>query len=228
MEIVLVRHAQPDWEPDGRAVDDPGLTGLGHEQAKRTAAALDGERFDALLVSPLRRVCETAQPIAEVLKLTPQPLSWLREIGLPPMAGKTTDEVRRYFARANARDLESHWEGPPGGESYRHFFERVTAGVESVLLGDHRLQIHEDAGHRLWQVPETNTRLLIVAHQGTCSVIVSHLLGIEPVPWSALRFDKNWASISRLQVSRVGGGAIWSLACFNHVEHLEGLEAESA
>ena len=37
MEIVLIRHAQPDWEPDGRAVDDPGLTRLGRDQAKLTA-----------------------------------------------------------------------------------------------------------------------------------------------------------------------------------------------
>ena len=34
MEIVLVRHAQPDWEPGGRAVDDPGLTELGRSQAE--------------------------------------------------------------------------------------------------------------------------------------------------------------------------------------------------
>ncbi|MEE8580738.1 MAG: histidine phosphatase family protein [Myxococcota bacterium] len=225
MEIVLVRHAQPDWEAGGRAVDDPGLTGLGHEQARRTAEALAGESFDSLLASPLKRADETSRPIAERLGLEVEVHSWLREIGLPPMAGKTTDEVSRYFARANARDLAQHWDGLPGGESFRHFYERVSAGIEGLLLGDHRLRIHEDAGHRLWKVPEEAARLLIVAHQGTCSVIVSHLLGIEPVPWSPLRFDKAWASISRLHASKVARGAVWSLGSFNRVEHLDGLDS---
>ena len=66
-EVVLVRHAQPDWEPDGRAVDQPALTCVGREQARRTAAALAAERFDHVYVSPLRRAVETAEPIAEAL-----------------------------------------------------------------------------------------------------------------------------------------------------------------
>ena len=78
-------------------------------------------------------------------------------------------------------------DGPPGGESFRHFYERVSAGVEGLLIGNHRLQIHEDAGHRLWQRPDQERRLLIVAHEGTISVIVSHLLGIDRRGRSASR-----------------------------------------
>ena len=40
IEIVLLRHAQPDWQPDGLAVDEPGLTALGHDQARHAADAL--------------------------------------------------------------------------------------------------------------------------------------------------------------------------------------------
>ena len=43
MEIVLVRHAQPDWEPNDRAVDDPGLTPLGQQQAESVAKHLAGD-----------------------------------------------------------------------------------------------------------------------------------------------------------------------------------------
>ena len=59
-EVVLVRHAQPDWEPDGRAVDHPALTPLGREQARRAAEVLAKEHFDHFYASPLRRVVETA------------------------------------------------------------------------------------------------------------------------------------------------------------------------
>ena len=37
IEIVLVRHAQPDWEPGGRAVDHPELSGHGRRQAEAVA-----------------------------------------------------------------------------------------------------------------------------------------------------------------------------------------------
>ena len=89
MEIVLARHAQPDWEPGGLAVDDPGLTPLGHEQAKRAAEELSGRAFDACYTSPLRRAAETARPIADALGQEFAIHSWLSELGLPSMAGFT-------------------------------------------------------------------------------------------------------------------------------------------
>ena len=64
MQVVLVRHGEPDWEPEGVAVDEPELTRLGHSQAECAAEALSGESFDALYVSPLRRARETAAPIS--------------------------------------------------------------------------------------------------------------------------------------------------------------------
>ena len=33
MEIILVRHAEPEWVRDGLSIDDPPLTDHGHEQA---------------------------------------------------------------------------------------------------------------------------------------------------------------------------------------------------
>lgn len=193
IELVLVRHAQPDWEPGGRAVDQPALTELGAAQAVRTAQALAGERFDHLYVSPLTRARETAEPIAEMLGIEPELQSWLRELELPPLEGQTEEEVQRFFQSARARELEKWWEGFPGGESFRHFYERVSAGVEGLLVGRHRLGVHTDGGFRIWQPPEPSARILIVAHEGTNSVILSHLLGIEPVPWAWLRFSLAWS-----------------------------------
>ena len=228
MEIVLVRHGEPDWEPGGFAVDDPELTALGRAQAERAAEQLARERFDALYVSPLRRARETATPIAERLGLEARPASWARELGLPPMAGLATAEVRRFFEEARARDLEKWWEGPPGGESFRHFHERVSSGVEALLVGEHRMQLHEDSGHRIWRLPEAERRILLVAHEGTNALVISHLLGVNPVPWEWVRFSSTWAGISRLRTVRVASGAVWVLARFNEVGHLDGLEERFA
>jgi probable phosphoglycerate mutase len=224
MEIVLIRHGQPLWEPDGRAVDDPKLTPLGRAQAESAADALADEHFDALYVSPLRRAAETMAPIAARLRREAQVESWLAELRLPRMQGRTSEEVQAFFAAARARELERWWDGMPGGESFRHFYERVTAGVEGLLLGNHELGIHEDGGHRLWKLPAETAKVLIVAHEGTNAVILSHLLGVDPVPWAWMRFSSHWAGITRLRAAAVASGAVWVVEGFNRVHHLGSLE----
>ncbi len=227
-EIVLVRHGEPRWEPGGRAVDEPELTPLGHEQARRVAKTLEAERFDAVYVSPLRRARATAAPVLEALGHEPVVQPWLAELRLPTLAGMSGPEVEAYFGHARARDLEHHWEGLPGGESFRHFYERVSSGVESLLVGEHPLGIHENSGYRVWHVPEdAPERLLIVAHAGTNAVILSHLLGIEPVPWAYVRFESAWAGISRIRSVPLASGAIWQLEVFSATSHLAGLPDQS-
>lgn len=226
MQIVLIRHAQPDWEPDGLAVDEPGLTELGVRQAHCAADELSSQPFDAFYASPMKRVVETVEPIRAKLGLQPTTVSWLREMGLPSLQGQTSEEVQEFLKGAHARALEDWWDGMPGGESFRHFYERVTSGLEGLLQGDHRLTIHQDSGHRLWQLPESSERILIAAHEVTNSAIISHLLGIEPVPWTWLRFSSSWAGISTLHTMEVGGGHVWGLECFNYTAHMNDLHDE--
>src|SRR5262245_31874780 len=118
IEIVLVRHAQPDWEPGGRAVDHPVLSEHGRAQAEAVADALAGERFDACYTSTLRRAIETTEPIVARLGVRFEQCSWLDELRLPKLEGRTTAEVERFFAEARARDLEKWWDGMAGGESF--------------------------------------------------------------------------------------------------------------
>ena len=63
MEIVLIRHGEPEWVRDGLNVVDPPLTDRGLHQAVRVAAALDGEQFDEIVISPLLRPRMTAGPL---------------------------------------------------------------------------------------------------------------------------------------------------------------------
>ena len=222
MEIVLVRHAQPDWEPADLAVDDPGLTPLGRDQARRAAVELEGLPFDHFYASPLRRVTETVVPIREQLGLEPQVVPWLREMALPSLEGQTAEQVQTFFRTANARNLDSWWDGVPGGESYRHFYERVARGVESLLCDNHDVSIHTDGAHRLWRLaPEReHERILIAAHEDTNAALLSHLLGVEPVPWAWVRFSTAWAGISVIKSLPVANGMVWALDSFNRTHHL--------
>jgi broad specificity phosphatase PhoE len=223
LELVLVRHAEPDWEPGGRAVDEPGLSERGRLQAERAGGALrELGPFDVIYMSPLRRVRETAEPILAALEQKAEVQSWLAELGLPSLEGQTNEEVVRFFAESRARDLIHWWDGMPGGESFRHFYERVSAGIEGLLAGERRLRVHEDGGHRIWQIPDSG-RVLILAHEGTNAVLISHLLGVDPVPWAAIRFTSAHTGIHRLRTTPVARGVVWTLERFNSTEHLKGL-----
>ena len=228
MEIVLVRHAQPDWEPDGRAVDDPGLTPLGRAQAARIGERLAGEHFDAVYLSPLRRVVETAAPYLEASGLKGEVRDWLRETGLPSLEGQTSAEVEAYFSRAWAREFSEWWEGLPGGEPFGEFYQRVSGGLEALLGDGHGARSQEEAGQRLWEIEREDPRVLIFAHEGTNATLVCHLIGAAPVPWKHLRFSTNWAGITRLHTARIGSRWVWSMEAFNSLSHLQDLDDRRA
>jgi len=225
IELVLVRHAQPDWEPMGRAVDHPALTEWGRRQSEAVADRIVGD-YDAFYVSPLERARETAAPIAARLGRAPEVLSWLAEIRLPTLEGSTPQQVQEHFRLTRARDLDQWWEPMPGGESFRHMYERVSSGVESLLSEGHGMRIHQNSGYRVWHPEKPDARILIVAHNGTNSVIVSHLLGIDPVPWAWSRFSSPWTGVTKLRTAPAADGFIWQLHGFGRVDHLVGLDPD--
>jgi probable phosphoglycerate mutase len=74
MEIVLARHAEPEWARDGLSIDNPGLTDRGHQQARLLADRLAHESFDAVFVSPMVRARETAAPLIATLGIDDPPI----------------------------------------------------------------------------------------------------------------------------------------------------------
>jgi broad specificity phosphatase PhoE len=219
MEILLIRHAQPEWNRDGLSQVDPGLTSTGQEQAALTAKRLQEVRFDELLVSTATRSQETAAPIREVHADAPtQDRAWLHEIRMPlSWEGTPAEEVDRAFAEARHRPREDWWEGMPGGESFRDFHARVTIGLDAEL---EEVGVTLDPELGLWEVPHDAPDLLMVAHAGTNSVILGRLLGLEPQPWEWERFASDHASVTVLRSTRIGGGHIFSLQTFSDVSHL--------
>ena len=66
MEIVLIRHGQPDW---GSGVDiyteNPGLTDLGKLQSEKSSSVFEKNEIDELWISPLKRAQETFTPFED-------------------------------------------------------------------------------------------------------------------------------------------------------------------
>jgi broad specificity phosphatase PhoE len=218
MELLLVRHAQPEWDRDEVSSVDPGLTRRGREQADLLAGRLQHEAFDLLLVSTARRAQETARPVRDRINGIPDAdRAWMHEIRMPEhWDGTPADEVNRALNEARTRPRDLWWEGMPGGESFRDFHARVTIGL-GAELEEHGVTKRRDG---LWDVPRDAPTMTMIAHAGTNSVVLGHLLGLEPEPWEWERFASDHASVTRLRSIRIGGAHIFSLQNFSDVSHL--------
>jgi probable phosphoglycerate mutase len=218
--VYLLRHGEPDWSPGGgSSVNDPALTPFGRAQARAAAERLARGRIDAIYVSPYRRARETAAPLAEISGLEPIVVEGLAEIGVA-VHGLSQEDVDRYFVEGTKRPLREHWQGWPGAESFHTFHARVTAAVGDVL-GRHGLSSQREHDFTVWHAQAALPNVVIVAHGGTNSVALTHLLDLPPVPWEWLRFESELAAFSVLQARPLGpAGQVWSLQNFNEVDHL--------
>ena len=101
MEIVLIRHGQPEWVKDGEYTVDPGLTELGKKQSEKSASVFPENSMDEIWVSPLNRAQETLEPfmkknIASKVKT----FEWLREAlddDEKKLIGESQETIKKYF-----------------------------------------------------------------------------------------------------------------------------------
>ena len=98
---------------------DVDLTQLGREQAIAAAQVLANEPITAIYTSPLRRARETAQPVAEILRLPINVLPAIAERNWGELEGKPRDTIIRGAT-------------PAGGESTEYFTRRVLAGLAQI------------------------------------------------------------------------------------------------
>lgn len=220
MDLIFIRHAQPEWVKDERSVLDPKLTGLGRAQAERLTER-DFRAVDELWVSPTRRTRETAEPLAQHLGLKPNILPWLEEVRLPPAwDGSPAATISTAFAQAKKRDLAEWWNGHEGGEDACSFIDRVTTGLDGALgkRGVRDGPAVPDA--RVFEIDDHERRIVIVGHGGTNAVAIGHLLGLAPVAWAWERFVLAHASVTRLRSTSLVGGRVFGLHEHSDVRHL--------
>jgi len=222
MEIVLVRHGQPEWVRDGLNVVDPPLTDLGHRQAAAMAAQLLGETFDEVVVSPLLRARRTAAPLYDLLDREETIDPWLEEIRDPSWHGSPAERAEMAYREMRDRPVHRRWEGLEDGESIREFTDRIHLGA-SKFLAD-RGVVRQDNDLPVWSIAEPGRRIALVAHAGTNSVTMGHLLGLDATPWEWDRFVMGHASISRIEALPVHDGFTFSLTALSNLEHIDPTE----
>jgi probable phosphoglycerate mutase len=220
MEFILVRHGQPEWVRDGLNVVDPPLTELGQRQAELMAKALAGEQFDEMLVSPLLRARQTAAPLYSEVGRVEVVDAWLEEIRDPDWHGTPAEIAAKAYRELTARHIDAQWDGLdyPGGEPMRDFTARIHAGATNFLLDRGVERVDHDLP--FWSIKEPGRKIVLVAHAGTNSVFMCHLLGLQPTPWEWDRFVLGHASISRLEAKPIGDGYTFSLTSLSNLEHI--------
>jgi broad specificity phosphatase PhoE len=174
--LYLVRHGEPTGNWGSSPDPDPGLTELGHQQAKATADRLRLLSPRQIVTSPLRRAAETAMPLAMSLSMQPHVVKEISEIPTPPsiIPQHRTEWLRAVMAR-NWSDVESslqQWR-----ESAVGFLTRLSADtavfshyvmINAALgsaIGDERVMCYSPA-HASVTILETNGRLLSLVELG--------------------------------------------------------------
>jgi probable phosphoglycerate mutase len=218
MEFTLIRHAEPEWVKDGKAVVDPPLTNRGLNQAELLGRRMADAKFDHIYASPLIRTHQTAEPTLQAhgRDLIIEP--WLEEIREPAWHGEPAEKTIKAYRDEMARNAEDRWHGLHGGEPVRDFVNRIHLGAEQFLAsrGVHRI----DSPLPLWHIENPGESFVFVAHAGTNSVIICHLLGLQPTPWEWERFVIGHASVTTIKAMKLGDGYTFSLINLSDVEHL--------
>jgi 2,3-bisphosphoglycerate-dependent phosphoglycerate mutase len=198
--MILVRHGQSTWNREHRIQGqlDPPLSDEGRRQAQLLGRRLAGRRLAGFYASDLKRAFETAEAIAPLVRLEPEPTPGLREIFLGEWEGLRTEEIATRFPDAWARwGAEPDWDLVPGGEGAVRFETRVIATLDEIL----DRHSHGD--------------VLVVTHGGVIQVALHRVIGRPSRGLFPFKIQN--ASISLIEVRdgrMVIGGS-------NDVGHLE-------
>jgi broad specificity phosphatase PhoE len=170
--LFLVRHGQSGWNRErltqGQSRMAPGLTTAGREDAAVAARDLAGSGADLILASDLWRAVETALPIAAGLGVPIRLEPRLRERLLGTAEGRPADQVDPADLGVTGRHVMDADARPPGGESVRQLYDRVTSLLRDLLHGD--LLLGSTPGRRL----------ILVTHGGPIRVAGAYLAGLGP------------------------------------------------
>jgi probable phosphoglycerate mutase len=221
VEIVIIRHAQPEWVKDGLSVDNPPLTDLGFQQADCLAAELGSEQFDEVLVSPLVRTQQTAAPILRAMgkELVIEP--WLEEIRNPIWHGTPQEKADAAWKAQKSKASHERWSGIEGGEPVSDFVSRINDGVSGFLQRQGLVRTNKELP--VWKSTSDfneNKKIALICHAGTGSVSICHMLGFPATPWEWERLVIGHATINRISTLALADGITFGLTQLSGNHHL--------
>lgn len=217
MRILIVRHADPDYEIDS-------LTPKGWKEAELLSKRLIKYDLNGIYCSPLGRACDTAGVTLKKLNREAEICDWLREFDVPvrlpngEMKGNCWDLMPSYWTGIEAFYGKDSWletnlmKSGPAKEHYR----QVSDGMDEILSRFGYLR-----EGNIYRTSKGNCDTIVLfCHFGVACVILSHLLGISPVPlWHG--FVAPPSSVTTLFTEeREKGIASFRCQSFGDISHL--------
>ncbi len=217
MRILIIRHADPDYEKDS-------LTSRGWKEAELLAERLSGETFRNIYVSPLGRAKDTASLTLRKHDMEAKECQWLREFA--PRIHRFEAEpdsivwdwlpqdwtkIREFYDKDAWTSHKSMEDGQVAKE-----YDWVVSSFDEVLL---RHGYERDGSYYLVRQGNEDT-IAFFCHFGLECVLLSHLLNVSPmVLWHGLCAAPS--SVTTLVTEeRRQGTAIFRMGSFGDVTHL--------
>lgn len=213
MEVLLIRHGDPDYENDA-------LTELGMKEAQRLADALETVEIDDIYVSPLGRAQETCGYTSDRKGQSTTTLDWLREraikrgdVYLWEATGKlllSDGEAGRLDAGFDL-SLDLAERIPEGLEQYA----RVSEGFDALLATYGYMQDGE-----LYRFEKgADKRIALFCHKGVILTLLAKLLHWPlPMIFASLHIDPT--GVTRLVMVEDDGVANFKTDTINDLSHL--------
>jgi len=180
--LLLVRHGETPPNRRGLLLGraDPSLTDLGHEQARRLAAALPAP--DLVVSSPLRRALDTASEFGRPVQVDER---WI-ELDYGELDGQRTSAV--------AAGVWARWRAdasfaPPGGESLEALAIRVSDACAALAA------------------EAADTTVVVVTHVSPIKAAIAWALDV-PVEISWRMYVED-AGVSRIDIEPQGPIVRW-------------------
>lgn len=192
MELWLIRHALPVRIDGGEGPADPGLSEVGHDQARLMAGWWNRHGVDAVYSSPMRRARETAAPLAELGG---------HEVVTDDGLKEFDHHLDFYVPIEELRADEEAWQRlveewlSPEAEARRQEFRRdVVASIDAI--------VERHAGERV----------AVVCHGGVINAYLSDVISLPGTMW----FEPSYTSVSRT----LAGGSHKQIVSVNETPHL--------
>jgi broad specificity phosphatase PhoE len=193
MRILLLRHAETDWNRERRFQGwrDIPLSPTGREQAESAARLLAASPLAAVWSSPLSRARETAALIAAPHKLTVHEADAFKEMGFGEWEGLTRDEVRERFPDAHRAWAETpHDAAWPGAETLGAVRARALAGLDELR------EAHQ--GQTVCLVSHGITSRILILEALGLGLDRLWSLGLSSTGISELEFRDDWTALHRM------------------------------
>lgn len=179
MRLLLVRHAEPDYEHDS-------LTGKGWKEAAFLARRLAQIPARAYYVSPLGRARDTASLTLEAVGRTAEECPWLREFEAPIWRPDVPERKKvpwdwlpqdwtaeeRFFRCDQWHQIPVMVDGDVKAE-----YDRVTGELDALL----KRHGYQREGRCYLACAPHNDTIVFFCHFGVSCVLLSHLLNVSPM-----------------------------------------------